>query len=70
MSLPQGKVKIVFEVSPEEKEQLEKICKILGVSKITFLRNAILQAEKQLGEEPKQNVWEWDEAMGYCVKIE
>ena len=68
--MAEGKVLLKFDVFPSEKERLEKICKTLSITKITFLRNAMLQAERQLGEEDKPNVWEWDETLGYCVKVE
>lgn len=68
--MAEGKVLLKFDVFPSEKERLEKICKTLGIAKITFLRNAMLQTERQLGKEEKANVWEWNEALGYCVKVE
>jgi len=41
-----AKVKIIFEDTPELKERLETVCKLRGITKIDFLRQAIYDAEK------------------------
>lgn len=48
MSLPIGKVKLVFEVYPSEKEEFAEICKFQGITKIEFLRRAIRQEANDL----------------------
>ena len=35
------KVKLIFDVLPEEKEQLEKVCDAMRITKVEFLRRAI-----------------------------
>ena len=52
MSTPIGKVKTIFEMSPEEKANFEAVCTAQGITKIEFLRRAIMKAEK---EEKKRN---------------
>jgi len=43
-----AKVKLIFDVLPKEKERLEIICKSLNITKIDFLRQAILDAELKI----------------------
>lgn len=45
--MPEGKVILKFDVFPDEKESIEKVCKELGITKIEFLRRAKALAEAQ-----------------------
>lgn len=47
MTLPKGKVRIVFQDIPELKQRLEGICARLGITQIDFLRQAIVRTEKE-----------------------
>jgi len=45
-----AKVTLRFDVMPEEKERLEKVCKAYGITKIDFLRTAISFTENEIKE--------------------
>lgn len=42
-----AKVTLRFDVLPEEKEELEIVCKSLGITKIDFLRISLRTAESK-----------------------
>ena len=45
-----ARVTLRFDVLPEEKERLEKVCEAYGIKKIDFLRASITLAEKEISE--------------------
>ena len=45
-----ARVTLRFDVIPEEKERLEKVCEAYGIKKIDFLRASITLAEKEIIE--------------------
>jgi predicted DNA-binding protein len=45
--MAQPKIRLPLDLTLEESQRLESICKSLGITKIEFLRKAIAQAEKE-----------------------
>ena len=49
--MAQPKVRLPLDLTLEESERLEALCKSLSITKIEFLRRAIAEAESKLNAE-------------------
>lgn len=45
--MAQPKVRLPLDLTPDEAQRLESICKSQGITKVEFVRRAIAQAEKE-----------------------